>query len=124
VTARAYVRARGSSYPRRIAIDTLSLTGLIDRLVEGMSTSADFPRPGRSRREIAPGVRALVEGDHLILYRVDGRDVDIVRVVHGARRLTERAIDRQTRPSSALHRRLSGDPSARRPVGRIGEGVL
>ncbi len=63
---------------------------LIDRLVERMATRADFPRLGRARPEIAPGVRALVEGDHLILYRVDGRDVDIVRVVHGARRLTER----------------------------------
>jgi plasmid stabilization system protein ParE len=42
-----------------------------------------------SRPPIAPEVRALIEGDHLILYRVDRRDVEIVRVVHGARRLTE-----------------------------------
>lgn len=48
---------------------------------------ADHPRLGPARPEIASEARVLTVGDHLVIYRVDGDDVQIVRVVHGARRL-------------------------------------
>jgi toxin ParE1/3/4 len=38
---------------------------------------------------VAPGARALVIGDYLALYRVVGGNVEIVRVVHGARQLKD-----------------------------------
>jgi toxin ParE1/3/4 len=44
---------------------------------------------GPERPEITPDARMLVEGDYLILYRVRPDGVDIVRIVHGARKLAE-----------------------------------
>jgi toxin ParE1/3/4 len=44
---------------------------------------------GPERSDIGPGVRALTIGRYLALYRVVGEDVEIVRVVHGARDMRE-----------------------------------
>jgi len=60
---------------------------LIDRIVARCETFSDHPRLGPARPEIAPAARWLIVGDYIVLYRVDGADVIIVRVVHGARRL-------------------------------------
>ena len=61
---------------------------LIDRLLERCRSLAAHPELGPARPEIAPDARMLVEGDYLILYRVNADHVDIVRLVHGARQLT------------------------------------
>jgi toxin ParE1/3/4 len=60
---------------------------LIDRLVARCGSLADYPQLGPVRPDIAPDARMLTLGDYLILYRVLGANVEIVRVVHGARRL-------------------------------------
>ena len=60
---------------------------LIDRIVARCQGLADHPHLGPARPEIAPGARALVVGDYLALYQLDGADAVIVRVVHGAREL-------------------------------------
>ena len=60
---------------------------MIDRIVARCQVLAEHPRLGPARPEIAHDARALVVGDYLALYRVDGADASIVRVVHGARRL-------------------------------------
>ena len=48
------------------------------------------PQIGRLRAEIAPDLRALVEGNYLILYRFDQSDkrVEIVRIIHQRRDLS------------------------------------
>eukprot|EP01039_Chlorochromonas_danica_P012820 gene12820-14759_t len=58
---------------------------LIDRIVARCQGLASHPQLGPARPEIAPDTRALVVGDYLLLYRVDGYDAVIVRVVYGAR---------------------------------------
>jgi toxin ParE1/3/4 len=45
------------------------------------------PSAGRPRPEIAPDARSLVEPPFLILYRVVANGVQIVRVLHGRRRI-------------------------------------
>ncbi|MCA8927125.1 MAG: type II toxin-antitoxin system RelE/ParE family toxin [Alphaproteobacteria bacterium] len=45
------------------------------------------PFLGVARPEIRPDLRLLTFRSYLILYRVTGPDVEIVRVVHGARHL-------------------------------------
>ncbi len=60
---------------------------LIDRLVARCLNLTAHPELGAARPEIAPEARMLVMDDYVILYRVAGKDVEIVRVVHGARRL-------------------------------------
>ena len=60
---------------------------LVDRIVARCQALADHPRLGPARPQIAPDARMLVVGDYLLLYRVSDDDVEVVRVVHGARRL-------------------------------------
>ena len=71
-----------------IALDSPSAADrLIDRIVARCQGLADHPHLGPARLEIAADARGLVIGDYLTLYRVLGADAQIVRVVHGARRL-------------------------------------
>ena len=43
---------------------------------------ADYPDVGRERREIRPPVRLHPYRSHLVIYRADGLDSDVLRVVH------------------------------------------
>ena len=62
---------------------------LIDRIVGRCASLAAHPHLGPARTEIAPEARMLAVGAYLLLYRVRETGVDIVRVVHGARRLDD-----------------------------------
>lgn len=46
-----------------------------------------YPRAGRRRDDLRPGVRSLAVGEYIVLYRVEGDDVLIQRVVRGSRDL-------------------------------------
>jgi len=52
---------------------------------EGLLVLADSPLAGRSRDELAPGLRSFPTGSYLIFYRVIPDGVEIVRVLHGSR---------------------------------------
>ncbi len=41
------------------------------------------PHLGRERPEIKPGYRSVVEGKHVIFYRVKDTNIEILRVLHG-----------------------------------------
>jgi toxin ParE1/3/4 len=72
----------------RVALDNPAAADrLIDRIVARCRDLAEYPRLGPACPEIAPEARVLVVGDYLTLYRVDGDNAEIVRVVHGAREL-------------------------------------
>ena len=47
---------------------------------------AGMPEMGVARDDVRPGLRLFPVGRYLILYRLDGGHVEIVRVLHGARR--------------------------------------
>lgn len=63
-----------------------------DRIVDSLHNRAlllsDFPQLGPERPDIADGLRMLVEGNYLILYRITKNSVEIGRVIHGARDLS------------------------------------
>ena len=65
--------------------------GAADRLIDAIGARcnglADFPELGPARPDIAPDARMLTIDNYIVLYRSRGADVEIVRVVHGARRL-------------------------------------
>ena len=42
---------------------------------------------GPARDDIRPGLRYLVSGSYLLLYRIVGDDIEVVRAVHGRRDL-------------------------------------
>ncbi|WP_366929932.1 type II toxin-antitoxin system RelE/ParE family toxin [Mesorhizobium sp.] len=58
---------------------------------------ATYPFSGASREDIAPGIRHLVVGEYLTLYRVGEDSVEILRVLHGRRRIE--ADDLADRPA-------------------------
>ena len=51
-------------------------------LARGFAQLARRPKLGKTREDIAPGYRSLPVGRHLIFYRLDGKTVVIVRVLH------------------------------------------
>ncbi|MDD4889663.1 MAG: type II toxin-antitoxin system RelE/ParE family toxin [Phycisphaerae bacterium] len=57
----------------------------ITAIVERFATLAGHPRSGRVRGELGKGMRSVVQGSYVILYRIEPETVQIVRVVHGAR---------------------------------------
>ena len=44
---------------------------------------SNSPHLGRERPEIKPGYRSVVEGKHVIFYRVKDTNIEILRVLHG-----------------------------------------
>jgi toxin ParE1/3/4 len=73
-----------------IALDSPAAADkLLRRIAAKLQRLAEFPDMGASRPEIAPSAKILVEGNYLILYESVGNDVEVVRVVHGARDLRD-----------------------------------
>lgn len=68
-----------------------------DRTVERIENRwlhlLDLPYSGMARDDIAPGLRQLVAGSYLILHRVSGDAVHIVRVLHVRRDVTDEAVE-------------------------------
>ena len=60
-----------------------------ERVVESLETRCralvDMPNVGRKREELAPGLRSVVEGNYLILYRGSASGIYIARVLHTKR---------------------------------------
>jgi toxin ParE1/3/4 len=69
------------------ADDVAAADRLFGRLEARLRILETFAEAGRSRPDIAPGARVLVERPYLILYRLVPGGVQIVRVLHGARRI-------------------------------------
>jgi toxin ParE1/3/4 len=59
-----------------------------DRLVESITMRffllGTHPRAGRRREDLRPGLRSFAVGEYVIVYRIDGDDVRILRVIEAA----------------------------------------
>jgi toxin ParE1/3/4 len=55
---------------------------LIDRRLESL---AEFPRFGEARPDLAPDLRCYPAGSYVIFYRPTAREIQVARVLHGAR---------------------------------------
>ena len=62
---------------------------LIDLLEEKSNALADNPYLGMARPDIGEAVRHFPVGDYLILYRALDDGAEIVRYIHGRRRLRD-----------------------------------
>lgn len=61
---------------------------LIDSLTDRFYLLSIQPYLGRRRdEELRPGIRSFPVDDYVVLYRVDGGDVLILRVLHGRRNI-------------------------------------
>jgi toxin ParE1/3/4 len=60
---------------------------LLDLIDEKLRLLADNPRLGPARPDIAPDLRLFPLRRYLILYRERADGVEVVRIIHGMRRL-------------------------------------
>jgi toxin ParE1/3/4 len=58
---------------------------LLEELIERIFILERQPHLGRLRPEFAPGYRSLVIGVFVAVYRVKGKAVEVLRVLHGSR---------------------------------------
>lgn len=49
---------------------------------------AEFPEMARERGEFTPPVRIHPSGSHLVIYRLEGQGIEIIRVLHAHQNLT------------------------------------
>lgn len=60
---------------------------LIDSITNRFYLLASHPKIGRARDDLLAGTRSFPVGNYIIIYDIDGEDVQILRVVHGRRNL-------------------------------------
>jgi toxin ParE1/3/4 len=59
----------------------------VESLYETCSVIFSMPRVGRTRFELARGLRSFPHGAYVIFYVLDGETLTIARVLHGSRDL-------------------------------------
>ena len=64
----------------------------IDRVIATADSLAEMPQRHRARDELGDGVRVISFRKYLLFYRVERETVFIVRVLHGARRITAKLL--------------------------------
>ena len=85
-------RARGDLieiWPRIAATDPAAADRVFDHIKARTEILKRFTEAGPLWPEIASEARVLTESPYLILYRIVRDDVQIVRVLHGARHIDE-----------------------------------
>ena len=68
--------------------DPAAADRLVDRFTSVIARLAEQPLMGRAADHLLPGLRSFPSGEYLIFYRPDEEGVCVVRVLHGARRIT------------------------------------
>jgi toxin ParE1/3/4 len=57
--------------------------GLVDAITERFYLLSQYPRMGRPRDDLRPGLRSFAVGEYVIAYTVEDEKVDILHVFHG-----------------------------------------
>jgi toxin ParE1/3/4 len=63
--------------------------GVIDALTERFYLLSQYPRMGRARDDLRPGLRSFAVGQYVIVYAVEDEDVEILHVFHGHQDIQE-----------------------------------
>lgn len=69
------------------ANDISAADRLLDKLDETLRSLAESPEMGRARPELLPMLRSFPVGSYLLFYRPRRDGIELLRIVHGARRL-------------------------------------
>lgn len=73
--------------------DITAADRVLDAIERRWEQLARFPYSGLAREDIAPGIRHLVAGHYLTLYRIDGAAIEIIRILHGRRKIGQEALE-------------------------------
>lgn len=65
--------------------DEVAADRYIDFLRKRALELLDFPELGRLRNEIRPDLRSLLARNHLLFYRIQSHEIQILRILHGSR---------------------------------------
>jgi toxin ParE1/3/4 len=72
-------------------VATNASVDIADRLVDSITTRffllGQYPRIGRKRDALRPGLRSFAVGEYVVLYRIESDNAVIQRVVRGSRDL-------------------------------------
>jgi toxin ParE1/3/4 len=61
---------------------------VVDAIADRFFLLARYPNMGRARdHDLRPGLRSFPVGEYMILYRVEGEDIVILRVLRGSRNI-------------------------------------
>lgn len=71
----------------------LAADRVLDAIEARWQQLARHPYSGIARDDIAPGIRHLVAGQYLILYRTTDKGIEIIRVLHGHRKIDREAVE-------------------------------
>jgi len=63
--------------------DVAAADGVIDAITERFYLLSQYPRMGRSRDDLRPGLRSFAVGQYVIVYTIEDEDVEILHVFHG-----------------------------------------
>jgi toxin ParE1/3/4 len=83
----------------KIAVDIVENSGaavaerVIARLEKSLRTVADFPGLGRKRPGLGRNVWSWPMRPWVAFYRITGEDVEVIRVLHGKRRITRELVE-------------------------------
>ena len=61
---------------------------VLDAIERRWRQAAEYPHSGIARDDIGPGIRHLIAGQYMTLYRVTDEAIEIIRVLHGRRRIS------------------------------------
>lgn len=67
--------------------DPAAADRVLDAIERRWGQLADFPYSGIAREDIAPGIRHLVAGQYLTLYRILDDAILVVRILHSRRKV-------------------------------------
>jgi toxin ParE1/3/4 len=56
---------------------------VIDAITERFYLLSQYPRMGRTRDDLRPGLRSFPVGQYVIIYTIEDEDVEILHVFHG-----------------------------------------
>jgi toxin ParE1/3/4 len=57
----------------------------VTRLTEVLDLLAEHPEMGRKRDDLRPGLRSVNFNPYIVIYQIQSTDVEVVRILHGAR---------------------------------------
>jgi toxin ParE1/3/4 len=60
---------------------------VLDAIAQRWEQLARHPLSGMARDDIAPGLRHLITGQYMVLYRIQDEGIEILRVIHGRRKI-------------------------------------
>ena len=56
---------------------------VIDAITGRFYLLSQYPRMGRARDDLRPGLRSFAVGEYMIVYTIENEDVEILHVFHG-----------------------------------------